>query len=73
MDLSPIATTLAPVLESNANILENLQTAIDNVESEKDKEALNNLYLAADHLSDLTIFVFISLSVNQQALRRSIW
>ncbi|KAL3439917.1 ankyrin repeat-containing domain protein [Aspergillus insuetus] len=69
MDPSPIVTTLAPVLELNANILENLQSAIDNVESEKDKENLNNLYLAADHLSDLTIFVFTNLSVNQQALK----
>ncbi|CEL11862.1 hypothetical protein ASPCAL14957 [Aspergillus calidoustus] len=71
MDPSPIIATLAPVLESNANILENLQIAEDNVESEKDKEALSNLYLAADHLSDLTIFVFTNLSVEQQALKNA--
>ncbi|KAL3490101.1 ankyrin repeat-containing domain protein [Aspergillus germanicus] len=50
-------------------ILDNLQTAVDNVASEKDKETLNNLYLAADHLSDLTLFLFTNCSVNQQALK----
>ncbi|KAJ0272838.1 hypothetical protein COL922a_014616, partial [Colletotrichum nupharicola] len=45
--------------------------AEDNVDSEKDKEALSNLYLAADHLSDLTIFVFTNLSVEQQALKNA--
>jgi hypothetical protein len=57
--------------KKNQKILENLQIAEDNVDSEKDKEALSNLYLAADHLSDLTIFVFTNLSVEQQALKKA--
>jgi hypothetical protein len=59
------------VNKNNQKILENLQVAEDNVDSEKDKEALSNLYLAADHLSDLTIFVFTNLSVEQQALKNA--
>ncbi|KAJ0425142.1 ankyrin repeat-containing domain protein [Aspergillus carlsbadensis] len=75
MDPSSIITTLAPLLDSNANnkitqqILDSLQAAEDTVESEKDKETLNNLYLAADHLSDLTLLVFTNFSANQQTLK----
>lgn len=50
-------------------ILDNLQIAIDAVESEQAKDVLDNLYSAADHFNDLALFILSNCSTSQQALK----